>query len=81
MLPRTYINPPDHWVTDPPLPYSQAVRCGEGFRFSGLDVDADLVLFATATREGKTWSARRLVRSGGGDVKLVLADEDPDLGR
>ena len=40
-----------------------------------------LVLFATATREGKTWSARRLVRSGGGDVKLVLADEDPDLGR
>ncbi len=64
-----------------PAVRTQAVRCGEGFRFSGLDVDADLVLFATATREGKTWSARRLVRSGGGDVKLVLADEDPDLGR
>ncbi len=29
MLPRAYINPPDHWLTEPALPYSQAVRCGE----------------------------------------------------
>lgn len=29
MLPRSYINPEDHWVTSPRLPYSQAVRCGD----------------------------------------------------
>jgi len=35
MLPRTFINPPEHWVTEPRLPYSQAVRCGDMLLISG----------------------------------------------
>jgi enamine deaminase RidA (YjgF/YER057c/UK114 family) len=42
MLPRKYINPADHWVADPDLPYSQAVRCGEMVFVTGqIDLDKD----------------------------------------
>ena len=42
MLPRKHINPADHWVADPDLPYSQAVRCGEMFFVTGqIDLDKD----------------------------------------
>jgi hypothetical protein len=58
-----------------------ALQPGEEFAFDGLPDEADLVLFATATRTGKTWSARRIVRSGARDLELVLADEDPEFGR
>ncbi len=64
-----------------PATRAQTVRAGEAFSFAGLDADRDLVLFATATRGSKTWSARRTVRGGDEAIRLVLADEDPDLGR
>ena len=42
MLPRTHINPEDHWVAEPDLPYSQAVRCGEMIFVTGqVDFDRD----------------------------------------
>ncbi|MCK5945229.1 MAG: hypothetical protein KAI24_24790, partial [Planctomycetes bacterium] len=59
----------------------RAVRPGEPFTFAGLPEQTDLLLFATATRAGRTWSARLVVRSGDDEVRLVLADEDPELGR
>jgi hypothetical protein len=50
------------------------------FAFAGLPDDRPLVLFASAQREGRTWSgklARQL--AGGLAITLVLRDEDPQL--
>ncbi len=52
------------------------------FQFAGLDADHDYVLFATALRDGRTWSAKLpRVRPDPAGVELVVADEDPELGR
>jgi hypothetical protein len=51
------------------------------FVFTGLLERHALVLFASARRAGHTWSARRDRLRAGGEVELVLADEDPVLGR
>ena len=54
MLPRTYINPPGHWVTDPPLPYSQAVRCGEMLFTTGqMALDNTLKVIAPGDLNGQ----------------------------
>ena len=54
MLPRTYINPPGHWVTDPPLPYSQAVRCGEMLFTTGqMALDNTLKVIASGDLNGQ----------------------------
>lgn len=49
------------------------------FLFAGLDEATRLVVFATITRNGRTYSARKDSR-GGDDLRLVLRDEDPELG-
>ena len=50
------------------------------FVFAGLPDDRPLVLFASAQREGRTWSGKLdRQRSGGEPVALVLRDEDPQL--
>ena len=54
MLPRTYINPSGHWVTDPPLPYSQAVRCGEMLFTTGqMALDNTLKVIAPGDLNGQ----------------------------
>ena len=54
MLPRTYINPPGHWLTDPPLPYSQAVRCGEMLFTTGqMALDNTLKVIAPGDLNGQ----------------------------
>lgn len=63
-----------------PANRAQALAPGERFVFEGLPAGRDVVLFATAHRAGKTWSARRVARSGD-EVALTLKDEDPQLGR
>ncbi len=51
------------------------------FRFAGLDESGDYVLFATANRDGHTWSAKLArVAPGAAAVELTLRDEDPVLG-
>jgi|GEM_PF-6991576 len=64
-----------------PAVRTRALRPGESFAFDGLPAERDFLLFATAYRDGKTWSARRAVRSGAHDLQLVLKDEDPKFGR
>lgn len=49
------------------------------FAFDGLPEDGALVLFATARRDGRTWSARRTVLAGDDAIELQLFDEDPKL--
>jgi hypothetical protein len=50
------------------------------FAFFGLPEQRPLLLFATALRDGRTWSGKldRLL-AGGEPAALVLRDEDPDL--
>lgn len=63
-------------------PAERAALSGEDgtFAFAGLSETRALVLFATATRDQHTWSARLdRLRAGGGSVDLVLRDEDPQL--
>lgn len=64
-----------------PAERTVALRPGEEFAFDGLPAETGVVLFATATRGGKTWSARRTVRSGAEGIALVLSNEDPEFGR
>lgn len=64
-----------------PAERTQAVAPGEPFAFEGLPAQQEYLLLASAFRAGKTWAARAFVRSGAADVELVLADEDPSLGR
>lgn len=50
------------------------------FAFAGLPAASPLVLFATANRDGHTWSTRRPASFAGGDeLTLVVRDEDPRL--
>ena len=64
-----------------PAERTQTVGPGEPFQFDGLPEGQDFVLLANAFRGGKTWTARAIVRSGTDSMVLVLADEDPTLGR
>ncbi len=58
MLPRNFINPKDHWVTDPVLPYSQAVRCGNMLFVTGqVDLDRALEITCPGDLEGQTRAA------------------------
>lgn len=61
-------------------PASRAVAVGAdgSFSFGGLPEQREFVLFATTTREGRTWSGRLgTVRAGREGVDLLLRDEDP----
>jgi len=50
------------------------------FAFAGLPDDRPLVLFASAQRDGRTWSGKlERQRAGGEAVALMLRDEDPQL--
>ena len=61
---------------------AERTRADGTFAFAGLEPTADYVLFATAMRDGRTWSAKLpRVPADGTAVELVLADEDPQLGR
>ena len=63
-------------------PAVRAVASGDGgeFAFVGLPDDRPLVLFASAQREGRTWSGKLDRQLAGGDaITLVLRDEDPQL--
>jgi hypothetical protein len=53
---------------------------GKSFAFSGLEMDHNYVIFATAQRDGKTWSARQIIHATD-DFHLVLKNEDPKIGR
>lgn len=63
-------------------PAERAVVAGEdgSFQFAGLTRNRGLVLFASAKRDGRTWSGKldRLL-PGGGTIDLVVRDEDPQL--
>ena len=53
VLPRTHINPPGHWVTEPKLNYSQAVRCGELIYTTGqVALDTNLTVIAATDLPG-----------------------------
>lgn len=63
-------------------PPQRAVVSGDGgtFSFAGLRENRAMVLFATAQRDGRTWSGKLdRLRGGGEDVELILRDEDPVL--
>ncbi len=54
MLPRTFINPDDHWVTEPRLPYSQGIRCGKMFFTTGqCAINKDLSIIAPGDMMGQ----------------------------
>lgn len=58
MLPRIFVNPADHWITDPPLPYSQAVRCGNMIFVTGqVDLDRSLTITCPGDLEGQVCAA------------------------
>ena len=58
VLPRTHINPPGHWVTEPKQPYSQAVRCGELIFTTGqVALDTDLTVIAATDSRGQIRAA------------------------
>jgi hypothetical protein len=63
-------------------PSVRAVASGDAgeFTFGGLPDDRPLVLFASAQREGRTWSGKLDRQLAGGEpITLVLRDEDPQL--
>ena len=63
-----------------PAQRTTSTDAGGGFVFAGLPDDRPLLLFATALREGRTWSGKLVgLRAGGGAVELLLRDEDPQL--
>ena len=58
MLPRKHVNPADHWVADPDLPYSQAVRCGEMVFVTGqIDLDKDWIVSCPGDLQGQAAAA------------------------
>lgn len=60
MLPRTFINPVDHWVTEPRLPYSQAVRCGDMLVTTGqVALNRDLSVIAPGDLQGQVKAAMK----------------------
>jgi len=61
-----------------PASRAAAVGADGSFSFGGLPEEREFVLFATMTRDGRTWSGRLgTVRAGRSGVELVLRDEDP----
>lgn len=61
-----------------PAERSATTDASGGFAFAGLQEGRGYVLFATARRDGRTWSARGEARAGAaGTVALVVRDEDP----
>jgi hypothetical protein len=65
------------------LPATRAVvtEPDGSFGFAGLPEQRGLVLFASAQRQGRTWSAKRdWVFAAGEPCELVVRDEDPHLG-
>ncbi len=58
MLPRSFINPDDHWITEPRLPYSQAVRCGDMLFITGqVALDGSLAVVAPGDLKGQAGAA------------------------
>ena len=49
------------------------------FTFGGLPNDYSLLLIATAQRDGKTWSARKIIDPLDADRTITLHNEDPVL--
>jgi hypothetical protein len=62
-----------------PRERSLVTRAGAAFSFYGLPSEHNLLLIATAQREGKTWSARRVVNALDEDLVITLRNEDPVL--
>jgi hypothetical protein len=64
-------------------PAQRAIVTGDdgGFTFGGLPEQRALLLFASAQRDGRTWSGKldRLL-AGGEAIELVLRNEDPEFG-
>ena len=64
-----------------PAARTLTLEAGADFVFEGLPATGDFVLFATALRQQRTWSARAIARPGQDGITLMLANEDPDIGR
>ena len=64
-----------------PATRTRTLQAGDEFVFEGLPPTGDFVLFATALRQQRTWSARAIARPGEAGVTLTLTDEDPEFGR
>lgn len=62
-----------------PRERSLVASTGVPFSFYGLPSEHNLLLIATAQRDGKTWSARRVVNALDEDVVVTLRNEDPVL--
>lgn len=62
-----------------PRERSLVTSVGAGFSFYGLPSEHNLLLIATAQRDGKTWSARRVVNALDEGLVITLRDEDPVL--
>ena len=62
-----------------PRERSLTTPVGAVFSFYGLPSEHNLLLIATAQREGKTWSARRVVNALDEDLVITLRNEDPVL--
>ncbi len=62
-----------------PAQRTRIATAGKPFTFAGLPSEHNLLLTATAQRDGKTWSARRSVNLNEGNVQLSLRNEDPEF--
>ena len=62
-----------------PRERSLITSTGTTFSFYGLPSEHNLLLIATAQREGKTWSARQVVNALDEDLVITLRNEDPVL--
>lgn len=62
-----------------PAQRTLVVKAGVPCTFAGLPSEHHLLLTATAQRDGKTWSARRIVHVNDGPVTLSLRNEDPEF--
>ena len=75
MLPRTFINPTEHWVTKPSLPYSQAVRCGQMLFLTGqVDLDQNLHVTAPDDLIGQTKNTMRQLRDVLAAARMNFSD-------
>lgn len=62
-----------------PRERSLVTSVGAAFSFYGLPSEHNLLLIATAQRDGKTWSARRVVNALDEGLVVTLRNEDPVL--
>lgn len=75
MLPRTFINPADHWVTEPRMPYSQAVRCGDMLVTTGqVALNRDLSIIASGDLEGQVKAAMQDLSSVLTEAGMTVSD-------